>query len=201
MIVTDDDRAADLCRSMRNQGRSIERADAGVSPTLGMPFSHERLGFNYRMADLNAALGVGQMRRLDSIVESREIVANEYMRLLMDTPDLILPTVDRDTRMSWFVFVVRLTDQYTAEERDRIIAGMRRHDLGAAAYFPCIHLQPFYRARFGFKPGDFPIAERVSQRTIALPFYTRLGMSEAELVAQTLKLMISRESLRRPSRE
>ncbi len=198
MIVTDDDNIADACVSMRNQGRATTPPTGRESsPTLGMPFLHDRLGYNYRLPDINAALGVGQMRRLDDILERRDIVANTYMRLLMDTPDLVLPTIDRDTRMSWFVFVVRLADRYTAEERDRVIAGLRRHDIGAAAYFPCIHLQPFYRERFGFRPGDFPIAERVGQRTLALPFHTRLSARAAGHVAGTLKLMIERENLGR----
>jgi len=197
MIVTDDDAVAGLCRSMRNQGRALAPTTGAAQSHLGQPFRHDRLGFNYRMADLNAALGVGQMRRLDEILEARDLAAREYMRLLMDTSDIILPTVSADALMSWFVFVVRLADQYATEERDRIIEGLRRHDIGAAAYFPCIHLQPFYRERFGFKPGDFPIAERTAQRTIALPFFTRIGRREIDLVAQTLKLMIGRENLRR----
>ncbi|RMH28686.1 MAG: DegT/DnrJ/EryC1/StrS family aminotransferase [Planctomycetota bacterium] len=197
MIVTDDDAIADACRSMRNQGRALEPAAAPGAARLGMSFRHDRLGFNYRMSDVNAALGVGQMRRLDGILEARDLAAREYMRLLMDTSDIILPTVDGDTRMSWFVFVVRLADEYTEEERDRIIEGLRRHDIGAAAYFPCIHLQPFYRARFGFEPGSFPIAERTALRTIALPFFTRISRREIDLVSQTLKLMIGRENIKR----
>jgi perosamine synthetase len=99
--------------------------------------------------------------------------------------------------MSWFVFVVRLASPYTHEERDRVIQGLRRHDIGAADYFPCIHLQPFYRERFGFKPGDFPIAESVSHRTIALPFYNTMTPRDVELVSQTLETMIGRENLKR----
>ncbi len=196
MVVTDDDTIADACRSMRNQGRAI-RSDGLRSNTLGMAFTHDRLGFNYRLPEINSALGVAQMRRLDHILERRELVANEYIRLLLDTADILLPTVGPHTRMSWFVFVVRLADQYTAEERDRIMAGMHRHDIGAAPYFPCIHLQPFYRSKFGFEPGDFPIAESVCQRTIALPFFNRMTLREIDLVSQTLKLMISRENLKR----
>lgn len=197
MIVTDDDTIADACRSMRNQGRAIPASGQPRSSTLGMAFRHDRLGYNYRLAELNCAIGVGQMRRLGDILEKRDLVAKEYVRLLLDTSDIILPTVDQHTRMSWFVFVVRLADQYTAEERDRIIQGMHRHDIGAAPYFPCIHLQPFYQERFGFESGDFPIAESVCQRTIALPFFNRLTLREIDLVSQTLTLMISRENLKR----
>jgi dTDP-4-amino-4,6-dideoxygalactose transaminase len=197
MIVTDDDHIADLCRSMRNQGRAIPRRDQPASSTLGMQLTHDRLGFNYRLSEIACAIGVGQMRRLDQIVEMRDLVAQEYIRKLLETSALIVPTVDCTTRMSWFVFVVRLANQYTSEERDQIIQGMHRHDIGAAAYFPCIHLQPFYREQFGFGPGDFPIAESVSQRTIALPFHNRLSLREISLVSETLQLMIERENLTR----
>ncbi len=192
MVVTNDDRLASVCRSLRNQGRADEMGASG-----GSWLSHERLGFNYRLDELSAALGVAQMTRLESMLSRRRQIAEAYMRRLMVNPDLILPTIADDVRMSWFVFVVRLNDQYSGEERDRIIAGMRRHDVGAAPYFPCIHLQPFYRERFGFSPGMFPIAETVSQRTIALPFFTRLSGEDGEFAASTLELMIGRESLRR----
>jgi perosamine synthetase len=108
-----------------------------------------------------------------------------------------MPTIDPASVMSWFVFVVRLATSYTGVERDRIIKGLRNHDVGAGDYFPCIHLQPFYREQFGFEPGMFPIAETVSQRTIALPFFNDLSMREIDLVAQTLEVMLSRENLTR----
>lgn len=200
MIVTDDDRLAELCRSMRNQGRSEMNAPAnstGIDNRGGSWLAHERLGYNYRLSEINCALGIAQMERLDAMLEARRRVAASYIRRLMDYRDLILPTVEEELAeaMSWFVFVVRLNDTYTHVERDRIITGLRRHDIGAANYFPCIHLQPFYRERFGFAPGAFPIAESVSQRTIALPFYNTLEDTQIELVCLTLKVMLDREQL------
>lgn len=200
MIVTDDDRLAELCRSMRNQGRSemsVPANAAGIDNRGGSWLAHERLGYNYRLSEINCALGIAQMERLDEMLEARRRVAASYIRRLMDYRDLILPTVEEELAeaMSWFVFVVRLNDTYTYVERDRIITGLRRHDIGAANYFPCIHLQPFYRERFGFAPGAFPIAESVSQRTIALPFYNTLEDTQIELVCLTLKVMLDREQL------
>ncbi len=199
MIVTDDKRIADMCRSLRSQGRPIpdDTARPGPQTALGSWLTHERLGYNYRLSEVNAAIGVGQMRRFDQIVQRRQDVARGYINRLMDQSDLILPTVEPETVMSWFVFVVRLAAPFTRDERDRIVAGMRQHDIGAADYFPCIHLQPFYREQFGFRPGDFPIAESVSQRTIALPFYGALTTQDTDLVVQTLELMIGRESIKR----
>ncbi len=194
MIVTDDDTLASVCRSLRNQGRSKQQAGEGG---LGAWLAHERLGYNCRMSELNAAVGVAQMRRLDEIIEARQRVAQSYMKRMMYNEHLILPTVDQETGMSWFVFVVRLATGWGPEERDRIIKSLHRHDVGAANYFPCIHLQPYYRRLFGEMAGAFPIAESVSQRTIALPFHSRLTDKEVGFAVQTLELMIDREGLSR----
>lgn len=219
MIVTDDKRLADICRSLRSQGRPVPSLPVGsgaattavgmggpgvaaglrpaVAAQLGSWLTHERLGYNFRMSELNAALGVAQMRRLDEIIEKRQTVARAYTQRLMDFGDLILPTVCDETIMNWFVFVVRLSAEYTRQERDRIIAGIRCHEVGAADYFPCIHLQPFYRERFGYREGDYPIAESVSGRTIAVPFYNALREEEVDFVCRTLKLMVERENITR----
>ena len=195
MIVTDDDRLAGLCRSLRNQGRPDDSMDAGQG--LGSSLGHVRLGYNYRMSEINAALGVAQTRRLCELIEARQNVAAAYTRRLMGNIDIILPTVEPETYMSWFVFVVRLSDRFTADNRDYIIEGLRRHDVGSSNYFPPIPLLPFYRKRFGYGPGDFPVAESVSHRTVALPFFTRLTEREVDLVCQTLELMMTRISFSR----
>ena len=194
MIATDDDRLADLCRSLRNHGRPS--GSPTVDPSApGSWLLHERLGFSYRMSELNAALGYSQMLRLDSILQRRRDVALRYFQKLMTNSHLILPTVEEVTEMSWYVFVVRLTDQYTARERDRIVVGLRRHDVGCSNYFPPIHLQPFYKQRFGFKPGLCPVAETVSSRTITLPFFTAMEPTQVELACLTLHVMLQREQL------
>ncbi|MHC4127188.1 MAG: DegT/DnrJ/EryC1/StrS family aminotransferase [Planctomycetota bacterium] len=195
MVLTDDDRLAELCRSMRNQGRSPEIVEAGQG--LGSWLSHERLGFNFRMSEINAALGLAQMRRLDQLIEARQRVAAAYTRRLRGNTELILPTVEPDTFMSWFVYVVRLSDRFSEDDRDYIIKGLRRHDVGASNYFPPIPLLPYFRHHFGHKPGDFPVAESVAHRTVALPFFTRLTEREVDLVCQTLELMITRVTFSR----
>jgi len=223
MIVTSDKRLADMCRSLRSQGRPLPSSPIGTAkapvavgmggagvghhssppvqtdagPGTGSWLLHERLGYNYRLSEIHAALGIAQMRRLDEIIQKRQNVAGMYMRKLMGSADIILPNTCADTITSWFVFVVRLANTFTRDDRDRIIAGMRRHEVGAGDYFPCIHLQPFYRQQFGFGPGDFPIAESISQRTIALPFHNNLSERDVDIVCQTLELMISRENLKR----
>ncbi len=197
MIVTDDDRLAALCRSMRNQGRAdmSEVTQAGYGNVSGSFLAHARLGYNYRMSEMTAALGVAQMGRLDEFLEKRRRIVHMYHRYMMDWEDILLPNVPEECgdTMSWFVFVIRLNDTYTSVERDRIIRGMHTHEIGASNYFPCIHLQPFYQNDHGYREGTFCVAESVSQRTIALPFYPGLDEVQVEQICHTLKLMIDRE--------
>lgn len=199
MLVTDDTSLADLVRSLRNQGRdSFPASDQpGEGRRLGAWLEHQRVGFNFRLSEVSAAIGVGQMHRFDEIIERRQRVASLYIERLAGNEHVILPTVLPGTVPSWFVFVIRLATGYTSEERDRVITGLRNHEIGAAPYFPCIHLQAPYRERFGFRPGTFPIAEAVSSRTIALPFFGALTGREVEMVCQTLDVMLSRENLTR----
>lgn len=196
MIVTDDPRLAAACRSLRNQGRAAPPAGGSVAG-LGSWLSHERLGYNCRLDELSAAVGVAQMRRLDDLIAARQSVAKSYVTRLMHRRELVLPTIDSRSELSWFVFVVRLAAGWSREERDSIIQSLRRHDVGAADYFPCIHLQPFYRDLFGYREGAFPIAESVCQRTLALPFFGQMTDREIGFVVQTLELMLDRQNLSR----
>jgi perosamine synthetase len=181
MIVTNDERLAELCKSLRNQGR-----DPG-----GSWLAHARLGYNYRLSDMNCAMGIVQMERLEEILAKRERVAHSYVNHLMDSRHIILPTIGHDTEMSWFVFVVRLTDTFSAADRDAIIAGMRGRGIGCSNYFPPIHLQPFYAKEFGYKRGDFPITEYVSDRTLALPFHNNLTDTDVETVVHHLNEVVA----------
>lgn len=197
MIVTDDTHLAQICMSLRNQGRDTFPDSASEGQRLGSWLQHPRIGFNYRMDELSAAMGCAQMRRFDEMMERRESVARMYIERLSGTEALVLPTIEPESLMTWFVFVVRLTTDFTIDDRDRIVEGLRMHDVGSATYFPCIHLQPPYREKFGFQPGDFPIAESVSNRTIALPFFNDLTEREIDLICQTLEVMITRQNLSR----
>jgi perosamine synthetase len=187
MIVTDDDAFAATCRSLRNQGRD------------GMAWlAHQRLGYNYRLSEINAALGVAQMGRLDEILEGRRRVAHHYMDRLMTSRFVTLPTLTPDDVMSWFVFVVRLGDLFATGDRDALMKMLRDEKIGCNNYFPPIHLQPYVVEQFGHKPGDFPICEYVSTRTIALPFFSRMTGKQVERVCTVLeksleKLLVARK--------
>jgi perosamine synthetase len=182
MVVTDDAHLADLCRSMRNQGRD---------PSGGW-LAHARLGYNYRLSDINSALGLSQLARLPQFIEARQRVAQRYLAKLAEIDELILPAPYTDGCMSWFVFVVRLADRFTQDQRDAVLAHLRQEGIGTNNYFSPVHLQGFYRQQFGYKPGDFPVCEKVAARTIALPFYNHLSESDQDLVVEVLKAGIAK---------
>jgi perosamine synthetase len=181
MILTDDDALADLCVSRRNQGRSNS---AGW-------LAHERLGYNYRLSDINCALGIVQLSRIDEIKAKRKQVAQWYGEMLADDDRLIVPTEPADCDMSWFVFVVRLAEGFTAEHRDRILQQMQSQNIQVSNYFPPVHLMPFIAEKFGHKYGDFPITESASTRTIALPFHNHLTEGQVATVCSTLKQFLA----------
>lgn len=182
VIVTDDEKLARLCRSMRNQGR-----DEG-SEWL----EHKRLGYNSRLSDINCALGCAQLERINEILAKREKVARMYNEKLADMDELEIPYTSQEVKISWFVYVVRLRSDYTRLDRDRILKGLREKGIECRAYFSSVHLQPFYRKMFGYKPGNFLVTESVAKTTIALPFYTRLRENEQDYVVSMLKKLLRR---------
>jgi perosamine synthetase len=184
MIVTNDDSIAEQAEMLRNQGR-----DASSEW-----FEHIELGYNYRLSDINCALGIEQLKRLEFILNQRESIARKYNARLLNNPHLILPDIDfSNGRNSWFVYVVRLKENFTRARRDSIVGEMIRAGIGCGRYFAPIHLQPFYVKTFGFKPGDFPVAEHAAERVIALPFFNRITNEQIEEVCATLEKLCNQQ--------
>ena len=177
MILTNDEKLADHCCVLRNQGRGKGSAWLG----------HEMLGYNYRLSDINCALGIVQLSRIEEFKAKRKTVAGLYQEMLTGDDRLIVPAEGPGCDMSWFVFVVRLTEQFGRDDRDKILDLMRQAGVQVSNYFAPVHLQPFMAERFGFKKGDFPITEAISERTIALPFYNNLTREDARIVCTELK--------------
>jgi len=180
MILTDDDSLADMCVSLRNQGRGKD----------GGWLAHERLGYNFRLSDINCALGIVQLSRIDEIKAKRRQVADWYRQMLAGDDRLIIPSEPEGCDMGWFVFVVRLAADAAIEKRDRILERMRSRGIQVSNYFPPVHLMPFIASQYGHKQGDFPIAESVSRSTIALPFHNHLTENQVATVCRELKQAI-----------
>jgi perosamine synthetase len=179
-MLTAGDRALRVrVRSERNQGRGEDMDWLG----------HDRLGFNYRLSDIAAAIGVAQLERADALLAARSRVAALYAERLSGIEGLELPCPDRgQARRSWFVYVVQLPAD---SDRDGVIRALGQRGIASKAYLPCIHLQPFYRERFGFRGGEFPVAEQISARSLALPFFTGMAEDQVERVCEALRELIS----------
>ena len=176
MVLTDDEDLAAVMRSVHNQGRV---------PGGGW-LSHERLGYNYRMSDIQAALGLAQLSRIDEILPKRTQVARWYDERLSDCNWLRGQAIPDGATKSWFVYVVELDASFGRRERDAILAGLKEKEIGCSNYFSPIHLQPFIEERLGTREGDYPVTERVADRTIALPFFSNLKENEIDEVCAAL---------------
>jgi dTDP-4-amino-4,6-dideoxygalactose transaminase len=185
VVVTNDAETAARVRRMRNQGRG---------PGAKW-FAHEELGFNYRLPELSCALGLSQLARLDAILERREEVAHGYRQRLLGTPDLVLPDMTvANGRISWFVYAVRLSAPFARRDRDWFAAELSARGIGCGRYFAPIHLQPFYRQAFGYRPGDFPVSEAIADRSLSLPFFNRITEGQLDEVSEALlELMAQRK--------
>jgi len=180
VIITNDDKAADLMRALRNQGRAP--GDTWLQ--------HTYLGYNYRIDEMSAALGVVQMKRLDELMNKRGRVAGWYNERLSEIPGVEIPFVDKTTtRMSWFVYVVRFD---TKIDRDDLIKRLEAQGIPARPYFAPIHLQPYMVERFGYQPGDFPVTEDVGKRSLALPFSGVMSEEQVETVCATIREELSK---------
>jgi perosamine synthetase len=179
VVFTDFEEEWKLLRSLRNQGRDYEG---------GGWFHHVRLGFNYRWTDVQAAIGIGQLERLDQLLALRSEVAGRYNELLEGVEVELLCADDEDHRRSWFVYVVALPP---GSDRDRVMGELRAQGIGTADYVPCVHLQPYMRETYGFGEGTCPVAEDVASRTLALPFFPQLEAEDQERVAGALSAALS----------
>ena len=178
-IVTDDDALADRCRALRNQGRAP--GDEWLT--------HSFLGYNYRLDELSAALGVAQLERLDELIAARERVATAYTRALAGVQGLRTPVVAGDTtRMSWFVYVVTLDRPL---DRDTIAGALRSRGVPTRPYFRPIHQQPYFIERFGDRTGSLPVTEDIGRRTLALPFHGKLSAESIGYVVDALRDVIA----------
>jgi perosamine synthetase len=174
MVVCPDVAAKARIESERNQGRA---------PDMGW-LDHDRLGFNYRLSEIACALGLAQLEKLDALLAGRARVAELYREALAGIEGLELPCADDGDRRGWFVYVVQVPAD---ADRDRVIEGLRARGVDSKPYMPVIHLMSFYRDRFGHREGEFPVAEDVARRSLALPFFPELTESEVEQVAGALR--------------
>jgi perosamine synthetase len=183
MIVPTDADAAARLRSERNQGRAVD---------MGW-LDHDRLGFNYRLSDVQAAIGLAQVEKLPALLERRGAVAAAYAERLAEVPGVEAPLAARGREVrSWFVYVVRLADEV---DRDAVIRGLREVGIDSKSYLPSVHLFPHLRD-LGYREGQFPVAEAASAHCLALPFFPRLAEAQIERICTELAAAVAKSPRR-----
>ncbi len=179
VILTDDEDLYRQLKSLTNQGRSDD----------GAWLVHSRLGFNYRLSDVHAAIGIAQIERLDWMQDARARIAGTYQDRMAGI-DGVTPMYEGPQLRSWFVYAPRLDGDL---DRDRIIGRLEADGVSAKPYLPCIHLQPYYREDHGHAPGELPVTEAISASTIALPFFCEMTDEQVERVCDSMARAIRAE--------
>jgi len=175
IVVTNNEQVAKTCYILRNQGRGIDNMQW---------LHHVRLGYNYRISDISAALGIVQLGRLNQFIRRRQQIADMYIERFKKIRGVILPKIDERVFMSWFVFVVRFEKGIS---REKVMEILLERGIGCRPYFTEIHLQPFYVEQFNYRKGDFPVTERVAASTLALPFFNNITVEQIETVVYEVK--------------
>ena len=174
IVTTHSEEEWELLKSLRNQGRSYD----------SRWFHHVRLGFNYRITDVQAAMGIAQLEKLERLLAMRADVARRYGELLASIDGVELPYADdADHRRSWFVYVVKVAEGI---DRDAVLERLASQGIEAGHYVPAVHLQPYLRDAYGFSEGMCPVAEDACSRTLALPFFPQLEAEDQKLVVDAL---------------
>lgn len=181
IITTNDEELARVCRSLRNQGRG----------EMNSWLEHERLGYNYRLDELSAALGCSQMRRIDEFLSKRKRIANLYTEQLEKLEFVRAPIVRAGVEMSWFVYVVTLREGI---ERDAVMREMERRGVPVRGYFSPLHLQSYLLELYPETRGTLPVTESVARRTIALPFHNNLTPAQVDHVVGCLTAAVLRHT-------
>lgn len=177
MILTNSQEFADLCRSLASHGRKVKN---------GKWLEHVRLGYNYRLNEMSCAVGLSQVRRINETVKKRQHVASLYNKKLRGLKNIEIPYVAENVKMHWWIYVIKMSGDL-GDKRDEIMKKLSEKGIGCRDYFKSIHLQPFYVKKFGYKRGDYPIAESASDRTIALPFFNNLKEKDIDRVVKVLR--------------
>jgi len=175
VIITNNDKAANLMRALRNQGRAP--GDTWLQ--------HTHLGYNYRIDEMSAAMGASQMNRLDEILSKREQVAAWYEARLTEIAGVEIPFIESyTTRMSWFVYVIRFDKKIN---RDEMAKRLDARGIPVRPYFLPIHLQPYMVERFGWQAGNFPVTEDLGKRGLAIPFSGVMTEEQVDIVCNVIR--------------
>tara|TARA_B110000858_G_C17799339_1_gene474341 strand:- start:767 stop:1921 length:1155 start_codon:yes stop_codon:yes gene_type:complete len=188
MVLTNSEQTANKIQMLRNSGITREKKllkKGNIGPWY---YEQQLLGYNYRMTDIQAALGISQVKKLNKFIKKRNEIANLYDHLLKDLP-VQLPFIEKYNISSFHLYVIRLKDQ-SPKSYKNIFNKLRSSGIGVNLHYLPVHLQPYYKS-LGFKKGDFPISENYSLEAISLPLYYGLREDDQKKVVNQLKKIIS----------
>lgn len=176
MIVSRNKSYTELCKSLRNQGRTDD----------GQWMKHEYLGYNYRLSEISAALGIQQLVKVPWFIKKRQEIASWYEKYLGGVKDVVTPKVGSNRTHTWFVYVIRIKNG----KRDFLMQRLNQSGIQTRPYFPVIHLQPLYMQLFNLKPNDYPVAENVASETLALPIFVGLKKEQVKFITSKLTRLL-----------
>jgi UDP-4-amino-4,6-dideoxy-N-acetyl-beta-L-altrosamine transaminase len=185
IVTTRDEAIAGRLRLLRSHGMTRDASHFEAPSQGAWYYEQQLLGFNYRLTDMQAALGASQLTRLDALHRRRVDLANRYDELLSDLP-LLLPARLPDRASAWHLYVVEVDESRTQSGRRAVFDALRSRGIGANVHYIPIHRQPFYR-RLGFRDGDFPAAERYYHRAITIPLFPEMSDEQQSHVADSLR--------------
>jgi dTDP-4-amino-4,6-dideoxygalactose transaminase len=189
MITTEDDELAERMRVLRLHGISTDawkRYSAQGSWYYEVVFP----GYKYNMTDVQAALGIHQLAKQERFLEVRQRYADTYDAAFEDLPEIVPPCVKEYVRHSWHLYVIRLELERLTIDRGQFIEALRKENIGTSVHFIPLHLHPYYKERYGFEKGDFPVAERIYEGIVTLPLYPKMSMEDVEDVITAVRKVI-----------
>lgn len=189
IVTTRDEALAKQLRLLRSHGMTRQPADLQRAPVGPWVYEQQLLGFNYRLTDLQAALGESQLKRLDAMRRERVALADRYDRLLADLP-LVLPTRLPDRASAWHLYAVEIDDSRTDHKRAAVFGALRAAQIGVNVHYIPIHTQPYYAA-LGFKRGDYPAAERYYEQALSLPLFPAMSEQQQDRVVSILRAALA----------
>lgn len=188
MVTTNDARLADRLRRFRNHGISSEARDRQREGQWY--YEMVLLGFNYRLSDIACALGLSQMKKLDANLARRRKIAEQYSVALRHLPGIVLPTIRHDVSHAWHLYPIRLDLAQVSAGRDEIFRALRAENIGVNVHYVPVHLHPYYGERFGYRGGEFPIAESAYQALITLPLFHGMTNCDVDDVVRATEKVI-----------
>jgi len=185
MILTNNEDFYEKLKIFRSHG-TVKKPEKG-----GWYYEIENPGYNYRLTDIQCVLGLSQLRKIKKFIKRRREIVAKYNKAFKNIKEIILPRERGYVKSAWHIYPIQLKLEKLKANRKKIFEELRKEGLGVQVHYIPLHLQPFYKKKFGYKKGDFPIAERYYQRTITLPLFPKMTDKEADRVIKTVKKVIN----------